>query len=190
MGKALLMNTFIYYVQQTKIKQMKKLSFLLATLLIGGLMLTGCKKDNPQPTPDTPSTPTETTKTVVYTMDNVMKDSNSSATLTVSPYFHYTFKYKDADGTMVEVNDPTLPWTKEISVKTPFEAKLEGTVTYNENELPEEGLIIFGTLGSIKSGTSATPSQRASQFHARQQFLDFISTHADRVNYSFTLSVN
>jgi len=97
------MNTFINYVQPTKIKQMKKLTFLLATLLIGGMMFTGCKKDNPQPTPDTPSTPTETTKTVVYTMDNVMKDSNSSATLTVSPYFHYTFKYKDADGTMVSV---------------------------------------------------------------------------------------
>ena len=167
---------------------MKKLTFLLATLLIGGMMFTSCKKDNPQ-TPDTPSTPTETTKTVVYSMDNVWSDPPTT-TLTLTPCFHFTFKYKDADGTMVEVNDPTLPWTKEISVKTPFEAKLEGTVTYNENELPEEGLIIFGTLGSIKTGTSATPSQRVNQFHARQQFLDFISTHADRLNYSFTLSVN
>ena len=166
---------------------MKKVTFFLAALLIGGMMFTGCKKENPQPTPDTPA---QTTKTVVYTMDNVMKDSNSSATLTVSPYFHYTFKYKDANGTMVEVNDPTLPWTKEISVTTPFEAKLEGTVTYNENELPEEGDIIFGTLGSIKSGDDKTIPQNASKFHARQQFLDFISTHADRLNYSFTLSVN
>lgn len=166
---------------------MKKLTLLLATLLIGGMMLTGCKKDNPQPTPDTPA---QTTKTVVYTMDNVYKEELSSATLTVSPYFHYTFKYKDANGTMVEVNDPTLPWTKEISVTTPFEAKLEGTVTYNENELPEEGDIIFGTLGSIKSGDDKTIPQNASKFHARQQFLDFISTHADRLNYSFTLSVN
>ncbi|MDO5316211.1 MAG: hypothetical protein Q4F82_08905 [bacterium] len=166
---------------------MKKVTFFLATLLIGGMMFTGCKKENPQPTPDTPA---QTTKTVVYTMDNVYKDELSSATLTVSPYFHYTFKYKDADGTMVEVNDPTLPWTKEISVTTPFEAKLEGTVTYNENELPEEGDIIFGTLGSIKSGDDKTIPQNASKFHARQQFLDFISTHADRLNYSFTLSVN
>lgn len=166
---------------------MKKVMFLLATLLIGGMMFTGCKKDNPQPTPDTPA---QTTKTVVYTMDNVYKDELSSATLTVSPYFHYTFKYKDANGTMVEVNDPTLPWTKEISVNAPFEAKLEGTVTYNENELPEQGEIIFGTLGSIKSGDDKTIPQNAGKFHARQQFLDFISTHADRLNYSFTLSVN
>lgn len=161
--------------------------FLLATLLIGGMMFTGCKKDNPQPTPDTPA---QTTKSVVYTMDNVWKDELSSATLTVSPYFHYTFKYKDANGTMVEVNDPTLPWTKEISVNAPFEAKLEGTVSYDENELPEQGEIIFGTLGSIKSGDDKTIPQNASKFHARQQFLDFISTHADRLNYSFTLSVN
>ena len=130
---------------------MKKVTFFLAALLIGGMMFTGCKKENPQPTPDTPA---QTTKTVVYTMDNVYKDGLSSATLTVSPYFHYTFKYKDADGTMVEVNDPT------------------------------------GTLGSIKSGDDKTIPQNASKFHARQQFLDFISTHAERLNYSFTLSVN
>ena len=30
---------------------MKKVTFLLVTLLIGGMMLTGCKKD-PQPTPN------------------------------------------------------------------------------------------------------------------------------------------
>ena len=108
--------------------------FLLATLLIGGMMFSGCKKDDPKPTP----TPTPATKTVVYKMDNTYFDQISSYTATVSPCFHYTFSYKDANGTMVEVNNPTLPWTKEISVTTPFEAKLEGKVTYNENELPEE----------------------------------------------------
>ena len=30
-----------------KFKQMKKVAFLLAILLVGGMMLTGCKKDNP-----------------------------------------------------------------------------------------------------------------------------------------------
>jgi hypothetical protein len=169
---------------------MKKVTFLLVTLLIGGMMLTGCKKDNPQ-TPDTPSTPTQTTKKVVYSMDKVWKDGlSTTTTITVSPYFHYTFKYKDADGTMVEVNDPTLPWTKEISVKTPFEAKLEGSVTYNENELPEQGEIVFGTLGSIKSGDDKTTPLGPGTFHSRQQFLDFLSTHPERLNYSFTLSIN
>ena len=32
---------------------MKKVTFLLATLLIGGMMFTGCKKDNPSDTPET-----------------------------------------------------------------------------------------------------------------------------------------
>jgi hypothetical protein len=169
---------------------MKKVTFLLATLLIGGMMLTGCKKD-PQPTPSpTPTpTPSTTTKTVVYKMDNTFKQSSTSI-LTLSPGFHYKFSYKDANGTMVEVNDPTLPWTKEISVTTPFEAKLEGNVTYNENELPTEGKVNFGTLGSISTSTDVTPSTNMSVFNSKQQFLDFISTHTDKLSYSFTLSIN
>ena len=35
---------------------MKKLTFLLVTLLIGGMMFTGCKKDDPTPTPVDPET--------------------------------------------------------------------------------------------------------------------------------------
>ena len=188
MGMALLLKTLINFVQPAKVKKMKKLTFLLATLLIGGMMFTSCKKDNPQ-TPDTPSTPTETMKTVVYSMDNVWSDPPTT-TLILTPCFHFTFKYKDADGTMVEVNDPTLPWTKEISVKTPFEAKLEGNVTYNEDELPEEGDINFGTLGLIKVGNTTTTPQRLSGFRTKQKFLEYISTHTDRLSYSFTLSVD
>ena len=41
---------------------MKKLSFLLAALLIGGMMFTGCKKEDPKPTPD----PVSKTAKVVY----------------------------------------------------------------------------------------------------------------------------
>ena len=97
--------------------------FLLATLLIGGMMFTGCKKDTtPTPTPSTPDTPsTPTTRKVVYTLDKTVIVALSS--YQISPCFHYNFSYKDADGTMVEVNDPTLPWTKEINVNAPFEAK-------------------------------------------------------------------
>jgi hypothetical protein len=167
---------------------MKKVTFLLATLLIGGLMLTGCKKDDPQPTP-TPM-PTPTTKTVVYKMDTSWYDQTSSSSITLSPCFHFTFSYKDANGTMVEVNDPTLPWTKEISVTTPFEAKLEGKVTYNENELPEEGKVYFGALGTINVNHNTTTTPNLKEFHNKQQFLEFLSNHPDMLNFSFTLSVN
>ena len=166
---------------------MKKVTFLLATLLIGGLMLTGCKKDDPQPTP-TP-TPTTTTKTVVYKMDNSWYDQTSSSSITLSPCFHFTFSYKDANGMMVEVNDPTLPWTKEITVTTPFEAKLEGKVTYNENELPEEGKVCVGALCTIKTDNNKTADPSYQQFRDKQQFLDFLSTHPDMLSYSFTLSI-
>ena len=165
---------------------MKKVMFLLATLLIGGMMFSGCKKDDPKPTP----TPTPATKTVVYKMDNTYSEQISSYTATVSPCFHYTFSYKDANGTMVEVNNPTLPWTKEISVTTPFEAKLEGKVTYNENELPEEGKVYFGALGSITFNHTTTTNPNFKEFHNKQQFLDFLSTHPDMLNFSFTMSVN
>jgi ABC-type transport system substrate-binding protein len=174
---------------KTKIK-MKKVTFLLATLLIGGMMLTGCQKDpQPTPTPDTPTpTPTPTTKTVVYKMDNVYYEETSSTPL--SPGFHFVFKYKDADGTMVEVNDPTLPWTKEISVTTPFEAKLEGKMTFNENELPEEGKVCVGALCTIKTNNNTTPIPHCRLFRDKQQFLDFLSTHPDMLDFTFNLSIN
>ena len=190
MGMALLLKTLINYVQPAKVKKMKKLTFLLATLLIGGMMFTGCKKDNPQPTPDTPSTPTQATKTVTYKLDNTYYEPVTSYTATVSPCFHYAFSYKDANGTMVEVNDPTLPWTNEISVTTPFEAKLEGKVTYNENELPEEGKVYFGALGTINVNHNTTTTPNLKEFHNKQQFLEFLSNHPDMLNFSFTLSVN
>jgi len=43
---------------------MKKVTFFLAALLIGGMMFTSCKKDDPQPTP-TPDPVSKTAK-VVY----------------------------------------------------------------------------------------------------------------------------
>lgn len=90
---------------------------------------------------------------------------------------------------MVEVNDPTLPWTKEITVTTPFEAKLEGKVTYNENELPEEGKVCVGALCTIKTDNNKTADPSYQQFRDKQQFLDFLSTHPDMLSYSFTLSI-
>jgi hypothetical protein len=164
---------------------MKKVTFLLATLLIGGMMLTGCKKD-PQPTP-TP-TPTPTTKTVEYKMDNTY--TQESTTFIISPCFHYKFSYKDANGTMVEVNDPTLPWSKEITVTAPFEAKLEGIVTYNEADLPEDR-INFEPLVYIKGGGTQVPQNHyVRSFPTKQKFLEYMSQHPELMSYSYTLSIN
>ena len=174
---------------------MKKVTFLLATLLIGGLMLTGCKKDNPQTpdTPTTPTTPTETTKTFVYKVNNTFQtmsdDTGALTTHTISPCFHYTFSYKDADGKMVEVTDATLPWTKEISVKTPFEARLKGKVTYNESEIPTP--VFFGALASIEQSTeNQTKPGKGMYFEDKEDFLEYIATNSQLLEFDYTLSIN
>jgi hypothetical protein len=156
---------------------MKKVMFLLATLLVGGMLLTGCKKDTtPTPTPSTPDTPsTPTTRKVVYKLDNTVYIAMIS--YQISPCFHYNFSYKDADGTMVEVNDPTLPWTKEITVNVPFEAKIEGKVTYNEAELPDT--VYFGRAALINNdglNTGFTGS--------KEVFLQYIAARPDRLEFS------
>ena len=164
---------------------MKKVTFLLATLLIGGMMLTGCRKDpQPTPTPDPTPTPTPTTKTVVYKMDNFVLPYTEQ---TISPCFHYTFSYKDANGTMVEVSDATLPWSKEINVTAPFEAQLKGTVTYKENEIPSP--VRFGTLGSIICGTNKTPAHGMKLFDDKEDFIEYITERPQLLEYDFTLSI-
>ena len=132
MGMALLLNTFINYVQPTKIKQMKKLTFLLATLLIGGLMLTGCKK----PT-DTPSEPTSKTFKVSYALENTFTLTEGMV-LTTSDCFKFDVTYTGADGNPVEVKGVTLPWSiAAFDVKAPFKAKIEASPVYNEADLPD-----------------------------------------------------
>jgi hypothetical protein len=167
---------------------MKKVTFLLATLLIGGMMLTGCKKTPTPSTPDTPSTPT--TRTVVYKMDNTYVDKTTSTTFVISPCFHFSFSYKDANGTMVTVNDPTLPWSKEITVTTPFEAKLEGTATYNEADLPEDRINYDALVYILGGGTQVPQEHYVRSFPTKEKFLEYMGNHPDLMSYSYTLSVN
>ena len=120
---------------------MKKVTFLLATLLIGGMMLTGCKKEDPKPTP------TPTTAKVTYKVDNKM----NTLPFVTSDCFKYTITYVGADGNNVTVNDVTLPWTSpELTVTLPFDAKMEGKYTYKEEELPDQ--VGFGQITYIFSG--------------------------------------
>ena len=167
---------------------MKKVTFLLAALIIGGMMLTGCKKDNPtnNDNNNTPETPTQTTKSVVYKVDNTFQtgDINTGqvTTHTVSPCFHYSFSYKDADGKMVEVTDATLPWTKEISVNVPFEAKIEGKVTYNEADLPEQ--VEYARIALING-----EGEKSGYSTSKADFIEWIATHPEKLNYSKTKTI-
>ena len=153
--------------------------FLLATLLIGGMMFTGCKKDNPQPTPD--PTPTPTTAKVTYMV------GNTYGSFTTSDCFKYTITYVGADGNNVTVNDVTLPWTSpELTVKLPFDAKMEGKYTYKEEELPDQ--VGFGQITSIVSGNKPIANGEGDIIAslAKAGFLQYISQNPDVVNFSLS----
>ena len=114
---------------------MKKVMFLLTALLIGGMMLTGCKKDN--------TDPTSKTYKISYALENT-----SAAGLTTADCFKFDVTYTGADGNQVEVKGVTLPWSiAAFDVKSPFTAKVEAKPVYNEDELPE--VFVYGANAVI-----------------------------------------
>jgi len=155
---------------------MKKVLFVIATLLIGGMMLTGCKK-NPQPTP-TPD-PTTKTKTVVYKVDNTYEG------LTMSECFKLSVTYLGADGQSVTENNVTLPWTKSIEVKLPFTAKMEGTFSYNEADLPEQ--VVYGRrygIGTYDGNALVISLVGNMGTQSKDKFLNSMAEHPERLKFS------
>ncbi len=121
---------------------MKKLTFLLATLLIGGMMFTGCKKDN---TPG--SDPASKTFKVSYALGN-KTTAALGIELVTSDCFKFDVTYTGANGEQVEVKGVTLPWTSpSIDVKAPFKAKIEAKPVYDEAQLPDT--FAYGAIPSI-----------------------------------------
>ena len=106
---------------------MKKLAFLMATLLIGSIMFTSCKKDS-----DT----TGKSINVSYGINN--KAIVSGGELVVSDCFKFDVTYTGSDGKSVEVKGVSLPWTSDaFEVKAPFKAKIEAKPVFIESELPD-----------------------------------------------------
>ncbi len=160
---------------------MKKVTFLLATLLIGGMMLTGCKKD-PQPTPTPTPEPEPTTAKVAY------KLSDTNGTLTASNCFKYTISYQGADGQMVTVNDVTLPWTSpEITVTFPFTAKIEGQASYNVADLPDS--IVFGSAYSLVVNGSAGYQVNSFSPCSKEEFMQIVSEEPDFLKFSYSRTI-
>lgn len=120
---------------------MKKVSFLFAALLIGGMMLTGCKK------PSEPSTPTSQTIKVSYALENTVT-LTGGIVQTTSDCFKFDVTYTGADGNPVEVKNVTLPWSGDsFDVKAPFKAKIEARPVYNEDDLPDD--LTYGAIAFI-----------------------------------------
>lgn len=155
---------------------MKKVLFIIATLLIGSMMLTGCKKD-PQPTPD--PDPTPTTKTVVYKVDNTING------LTMSECFKLSVTYLDGNGESVTENNVTLPWTKSIEATLPFTAKMEGTFSYDDAELPEQ--VVYGRrygIGSYDGSALVISMMGNMSTSSKEVFLNMVEEHPDRLQFS------
>lgn len=111
----------------------------------------------------------------------------------ISSCFHYNLSYVNANGETINVNNVNPGWTTtSFNVKSPFTAKIEGTITYNENELPD-GTIVFGGIPVIyymQNGVQRhTQADNANKFSSKSQFLDYIASHPDRLKFKAEIAL-
>ena len=168
---------------------MKKVTFLLATLIVGGMMLTGCKKDDQNNNGNNGETPaTEVVYSVKYELLETAQVSTGS-TFSVLPGCTFDVSYVNAEGNTVEVKNVTAPWSVTVdNIKKPFTAKLEGTVSYDEAQLPETDInfVKFPQITITPSVGQAVVSNEFfyDYFRTKQKFLDAIQQGSRILNFS------
>lgn len=168
---------------------MKKVTFLLAALLFGGMMLTGCKKDDQNNNGNNGETPaTEVVYSVKYELLETAQVSTGS-TFSVLPGCTFDVSYVNAEGNTVEVKNVTAPWSVTVdNIKKPFTAKLEGTVNYDEAQLPEADInfVKFPQITVTPSVGQAVVSNDFffDYFRTKQKFLDAIQQGSRILNFS------
>ena len=158
---------------------MKKAMFLLATVLIGGMMLSGCKKPTPTPEPTPEPEPTPTTTIVLY------KVENTNGNLVMSDCFKLNVTYTNANGESVTETGVVVPWSKSVDVTLPFHAKMEGELVYNENELPEH--VVFGKrygIGTYFNGSLSIEMVGGFNSASKENFLNLMQDHPDRLKFT------
>lgn len=153
--------------------------FLIATVLVGGMMLTGCGKDTPTPEPTPEPEPEPTTCTVVYKVDN------TNGNLVMSDCFKLNVTYTNAEGESVTETGVVVPWTKSFEVTLPFNAKMEGEFVYDENELPEQ--LVFGKrygVGCYSGSSLAIEMVGSFASASKENFLNLMQNHPDRLQFT------
>lgn len=167
---------------------MKKVTFLLATLIVGGMMLTGCKKDDQNNNGNNGETPaTEVVYSVKYELLETAQVP--TGTFSVLPGCTFDVSYVNAEGNTVEVKNVTAPWSVTVdNIKKPFKAKLEGTVNYDEAQLPETDInfVKFPQITITPSVGQPIVSNDFfnSYFSTKQKFLDAIQQSSKILNFS------
>ena len=164
----------------------KHISIIALALISLATVFSGCKKDEPEQ-------PVVTKKKYVvrYELSNIQQMvhplTGDTITFTISPCFKANFTYTDANGQTKEMTNVALPWSEEITVEAPFNAKIEGSLNYEVSELPEE--VTFGTVygifykrveeqvfsGSFSGSAGTTDKER---------FIQHMETHPDRLKFS------
>ena len=158
---------------------MKKVLLSITIILSVLIAFTSCKKENNSKNNTFP---------IQYKMEASMPaTTGQTEPMQISSCFHYNLSYVNAKGETVNVNNVSPGWTApSFEVKSPFTAKIEGTITYNENELPE-GTIVFGGIPVIyytQNGVQRhTQADNANKFSSKSQFLDYIATQPDRLEF-------
>lgn len=156
---------------------MRKLTFIMLAMAVIGGIFTSCSKEK------------KDEFTVTY------KLTDHIDTIYVSECFTYDFTYTGADGNVVEVKDARTGWETEIKVKAPFTAKIEGKIKYNEAELPDEGIHLFGgeiakiSFYSYNILYSSSSCIIYMWFSTKEEFLAYINKHPDRLNFSTTTEI-
>lgn len=151
----------------------------MATLFMVSMMITGCDRDDPTPTPTPTPDPTPDTYTVVYKIDNQV------GSLIMSPCFKMNVTYTDANGQLVTENNVTLPWSKSVDVNIPFHAKMTGTLTYDEADLPET--VVYGLcrgIGLYTNGSGNVEMIGSMKSASKENFLRLITEHPDRLQFT------
>lgn len=129
---------------------------------------------------------TSVKRNVRYKLDNEVLSQ------VISPCFKANINYVGADGQMVEVKNAELPWSVDILVEAPFHAKFEGTMVYDESELPDD--VSFGTpYGIFFKAPEDQVYSGESLGHisviSKDKFLEFIETNPDFLQFQQELNI-
>lgn len=164
---------------------MKKVLLSITIVLSVLIAFTSCKKENNNSNKTIP---------IQYKMETSMFPTTGMPTpQQISSCFHYNLSYVNAKGETVNVTNVSPGWAStSFEVKSPFTAKIEGTITYNESELPD-GTIVFGGIPVIyytKNGVQQhTQDDNTNTFSSKSQFLDYIASHPDRLKFKAEIAL-